>query len=96
LDLVHTEEFILEPTGKLVVLKLLCLFLDFLLQWSVNWLLLFDRVTGASCAMKEVNIIPDDPKSAECIKQLEQVIFVFLIGILTISIHHIHPYNCKY
>jgi hypothetical protein len=40
-----------------------------------NWLLLFDRVTGASCAMKEVDIIPDDPKSAECIKQLEQVIF---------------------
>jgi hypothetical protein len=32
-------------------------------------------VTGASCAMKEVEIIPDDPKSAECIKQLEQVIF---------------------
>ncbi|KAI4316747.1 hypothetical protein L6164_024695 [Bauhinia variegata] len=28
--------------------------------------------TGASCAMKEVDIIPDDPKSAECIKQLEQ------------------------
>ncbi|KAI9399657.1 hypothetical protein POPTR_002G129100v4 [Populus trichocarpa] len=33
-----------------------------------------NRVTGASCAMKEVNIIPDDPKSAECIKQLEQEI----------------------
>lgn len=24
--------------------------------------------------MKEVDIIPDDPKSSECIKQLEQVI----------------------
>ncbi|XP_064972643.1 mitogen-activated protein kinase kinase kinase 5-like isoform X1 [Musa acuminata AAA Group] len=30
--------------------------------------------TGALCAMKEVNIIPDDAKSAECIKQLEQEI----------------------
>ncbi|KAJ7958117.1 mitogen-activated protein kinase kinase kinase YODA-like [Quillaja saponaria] len=32
--------------------------------------------TGASCAMKEVDLIPDDPKSAECIKQLEQEIKV--------------------
>lgn len=32
------------------------------------------RETGATCAMKEVDIIPDDPKSAECIKQLEQVV----------------------
>ncbi|KAL2973976.1 hypothetical protein AAZX31_14G077500 [Glycine max] len=30
--------------------------------------------TGASCAMKEVNLIHDDPTSAECIKQLEQEI----------------------
>lgn len=39
--------------------------------------------TGASCAMKEVDIIPDDSKSAECIKQLEQVIprvIILLIG----------------
>ena len=36
-------------------------------------LLLSDRETGALCAMKEVEIFPDDPKSAECIKQLEQV-----------------------
>ncbi|CAK7347605.1 unnamed protein product [Dovyalis caffra] len=35
-----------------------------------------NRVTGALCAMKEVNIVPDDPKSAECIKQLEQEIRV--------------------
>ncbi|XP_028757605.1 mitogen-activated protein kinase kinase kinase 5 isoform X2 [Neltuma alba] len=28
--------------------------------------------TGASCAMKEVDLIPDDPNSANCIKQLEQ------------------------
>lgn len=31
--------------------------------------------TGALCAMKEVELFPDDPKSAECIKQLEQVSF---------------------
>ncbi|KAF3620268.1 putative protein OSB1, mitochondrial-like [Capsicum annuum] len=32
--------------------------------------------TGALCAMKEVDLNPDDPKSAECIKQLEQEIRV--------------------
>ncbi|XP_021820949.1 mitogen-activated protein kinase kinase kinase 5-like [Prunus avium] len=35
-----------------------------------------NRETGALCAMKEVDLIPDDPKSAECIKQLEQEIKV--------------------
>ncbi|KAJ7966661.1 mitogen-activated protein kinase kinase kinase YODA-like [Quillaja saponaria] len=35
-----------------------------------------NRETGASCAMKEVDLIPNDPKSAECIKQLEQEIKV--------------------
>ncbi|KAA8547223.1 hypothetical protein F0562_003913 [Nyssa sinensis] len=35
-----------------------------------------NRQTGALCAMKEVEILPDDPKSAECIKQLEQEIKV--------------------
>ncbi|CAN6460047.1 unnamed protein product [Victoria cruziana] len=30
--------------------------------------------TGATCAMKEVTLIPDDPRSSECIKQLEQEI----------------------
>ncbi|OVA10497.1 Protein kinase domain [Macleaya cordata] len=35
-----------------------------------------NRETGALCAMKEVDLIPDDPKSAECIKQLEQEINV--------------------
>ncbi|KAI3713063.1 hypothetical protein L1987_71634 [Smallanthus sonchifolius] len=35
-----------------------------------------DRETGALCAMKEVEILPDDPKSAESIKQLEQEIDV--------------------
>ncbi|RDX80618.1 Mitogen-activated protein kinase kinase kinase 5, partial [Mucuna pruriens] len=35
-----------------------------------------NRKTGALCAMKEVEIFSDDPKSAECIKQLEQEIKV--------------------
>nr|GEU41130.1 mitogen-activated protein kinase kinase kinase 5-like [Tanacetum cinerariifolium] len=35
-----------------------------------------NRETGALCAMKEVEILPDDLKSAECIKQLEQEIVV--------------------
>ncbi|XP_050205072.1 mitogen-activated protein kinase kinase kinase 5-like [Mercurialis annua] len=33
-----------------------------------------NRETGALCAMKEVDIIPGDPKSIECMKQLEQEI----------------------
>ncbi|WVZ61604.1 hypothetical protein U9M48_011455 [Paspalum notatum var. saurae] len=33
-----------------------------------------NRHTGALCAMKEVNLIPDDAKSAESLKQLEQEI----------------------
>ncbi|KAE8784863.1 mitogen-activated protein kinase kinase kinase YODA-like [Hordeum vulgare] len=33
-----------------------------------------NRHTGALCAMKEVNIIPDDAKSVESLKQLEQEI----------------------
>ncbi|KAI3945994.1 hypothetical protein MKX01_024750 [Papaver californicum] len=35
-----------------------------------------NRITGALCAMKEVDLIPDDAKSAECLKQLEQEIKV--------------------
>ncbi|KAF9597521.1 hypothetical protein IFM89_019435, partial [Coptis chinensis] len=35
-----------------------------------------NRETGALCAMKEVDLIPDDPNSAECIQQLEQEIKV--------------------
>ncbi|XP_024974916.1 mitogen-activated protein kinase kinase kinase 5-like [Cynara cardunculus var. scolymus] len=35
-----------------------------------------NRETGALCAMKEVEILPDDPKSVECIKQLQQEINV--------------------
>jgi serine/threonine protein kinase len=34
------------------------------------------RETGALCAMKEVELLPDDPKSTECIKQLQQEIKV--------------------
>ncbi|XP_045824023.1 mitogen-activated protein kinase kinase kinase 5-like [Trifolium pratense] len=30
--------------------------------------------TGTSCAMKEVDLLPDDPKFADCIKQLHQEI----------------------
>ncbi|KAG6595050.1 Mitogen-activated protein kinase kinase kinase 5, partial [Cucurbita argyrosperma subsp. sororia] len=33
-----------------------------------------NRENGSLCAMKEVELFPDDPKSAECIKQLEQEI----------------------
>lgn len=35
-----------------------------------------NKETGALCAMKEVEILHDDPKSAECIKQLQQEIKV--------------------
>lgn len=35
-----------------------------------------NRETGALCAMKEVEILPDDAKSVECIKQLQQEINV--------------------
>ncbi|KAI4325514.1 hypothetical protein MLD38_030902 [Melastoma candidum] len=35
-----------------------------------------NRETGALCAMKEVELCPEDPKSLECIKQLEQEINV--------------------
>ncbi|XP_057975525.1 mitogen-activated protein kinase kinase kinase 5 isoform X2 [Malania oleifera] len=35
-----------------------------------------NRETGALCAMKEVEIFPDDPKSGESIKQLQQEIKV--------------------
>ncbi|XP_062155565.1 mitogen-activated protein kinase kinase kinase 5 isoform X2 [Alnus glutinosa] len=33
-----------------------------------------NRETGALCALKEVGLFPDDPKSAECMKQLQQEI----------------------
>ncbi|KAK7850694.1 mitogen-activated protein kinase kinase kinase 5 [Quercus suber] len=35
-----------------------------------------NRETGALCAMKEIELFPDEPKSAECIKQLQQEIKV--------------------
>ncbi|MFS7999096.1 putative mitogen-activated protein kinase kinase kinase [Helianthus anomalus] len=35
-----------------------------------------NRETGSLCVMKEVGVIPDDPKSSECIQQLEQVILL--------------------
>ncbi|CAI9780762.1 unnamed protein product [Fraxinus pennsylvanica] len=45
-----------------------------------------NRVTGALCAMKEVEILPDDPKSAECVRQLEQVGDRFYI-----YLEYVHP-----
>ncbi|CAN1221248.1 Mitogen-activated protein kinase kinase kinase 5 [Linum grandiflorum] len=45
-----------------------------------------NRETGALCAMKEVDIFPDDPKSQECIKQLEQVEDHFYI-----YLEYVHP-----
>ncbi|KAL0670361.1 hypothetical protein Bca4012_033065 [Brassica carinata] len=40
-----------------------------------RWLSFFPKSeNGALCAMKEVELFPDDPKSAECIKQLNQEI----------------------
>ncbi|KAL6012568.1 hypothetical protein ACLOJK_003057 [Asimina triloba] len=44
------------------------------------------RLTGASCAMKEVALIPDDTKSAECIRQLEQIEDYFYI-----YLEFVHP-----
>ncbi|XP_024970544.1 mitogen-activated protein kinase kinase kinase 5-like isoform X1 [Cynara cardunculus var. scolymus] len=35
-----------------------------------------NRETGSLCALKEVDVIPDDTKSSECIRQLEQEIKV--------------------
>ena len=45
-----------------------------------------NRETGALCAMKEVEMFPDDPKSAESIKQLEQVIHI-VYEILILQLH---------
>ncbi|WVZ23878.1 hypothetical protein V8G54_002422 [Vigna mungo] len=45
-----------------------------------------NRETGALCAMKEVEMFPDDPKSAESIKQLEQV-----EGRFYIYLEYVHP-----
>lgn len=44
-----------------------------------------NRETGALCAMKEVDLVPDDPKSAESIKQLEQVnLFYYVCSCLVL------------
>ncbi|GFP97516.1 mitogen-activated protein kinase kinase kinase yoda [Phtheirospermum japonicum] len=39
-----------------------------------------DSETGATCAVKEVEMIPDDPKCGECVKQLEQLRDLVLVG----------------
>ena len=46
---------------------------------SLVQLLFSYRETGALCAMKEIELFPDGPKSAECIKQLQQVILQNLL-----------------
>lgn len=49
----------------------------FNLHLAVNKILLYScSETGSLCAMKEVDVIPDDPKSSECVRQLEQVILL--------------------
>ncbi|KAJ7952930.1 Protein kinase [Quillaja saponaria] len=68
-----------QVTSKLETLSMKC-------QWQKGKLIgrgtfgsvyvATNRETGALCAMKEVELLPDDPKSAECIKQLEQEIKV--------------------
>ncbi|KAF5736116.1 Mitogen-activated protein kinase kinase kinase 5 isoform 2 [Tripterygium wilfordii] len=68
-----------QPKGKAESLPMNC-------QWQKGKLIgrgtfgsvyvASNRETGALCAMKEVELFPDDPKSAECIKQLEQEIKV--------------------
>ncbi|KAL2333595.1 hypothetical protein Fmac_014808 [Flemingia macrophylla] len=45
-----------------------------------------NRETGALCAMKEVELLPDDPKCAECINQLEQAEDRFYI-----YLEYVHP-----
>ncbi|XP_052203639.1 mitogen-activated protein kinase kinase kinase 5-like isoform X2 [Diospyros lotus] len=46
----------------------------------------FNRETGALCAMKEVDLIVEDPKSAECIKQLEQPFLTWYQSLRTLII----------
>ena len=54
------------------------------------------RHTGALCAMKEVNIIPDDAKSLESLKQLEQVwpYFFAVYSALMVSLQS-NLYDCS-
>ncbi|KAG2545664.1 hypothetical protein PVAP13_9KG223841 [Panicum virgatum] len=51
-----------------------------------------NRHTGALCAMKEVNIIPDDAKSLESLKQLEQIEDRFYIYLEYVHPGSIHKY----
>lgn len=47
---------------------------------ALKYVFIPDRETGALCAMKEAEIFLDDPKSAESIKQLEQVVHHLLVN----------------
>lgn len=75
----HLEVFMLVLIGMYLIYNtILCSY--YTCVSDLNTILIFffiiDRETGALCAMKEVELYPDDPKSAECIKQLEQEINV--------------------
>ncbi|KAK6139037.1 hypothetical protein DH2020_027223 [Rehmannia glutinosa] len=54
-------------------LKTSCCYLIFNLRAFYILEFSSDSETGATCAVKEVEMIPDDPRCAECIKQLEQL-----------------------
>ena len=54
---------------------------------ALKQLSLPNRETGALCAMKEVELFPDDPNSAECIKQLEQVGYPLLVCYHSLSVN---------
>ncbi|KAK7858525.1 mitogen-activated protein kinase kinase kinase 5 [Quercus suber] len=53
-----------------------------------------NRETGALCAMKEVVLIPDDPGSAECIMQLQQLKHPNIVQYYGSEIVSILPVSC--
>lgn len=74
----HLEVYMLLATGNISFTGIICcwhwlMWTDFLFPFF-SFLLTPQRENGALCAMKEVELFHDDPKSAESIKQLEQVI----------------------
>ena len=66
----------LPTTG---MLDLLLMLVSLPAAKSLVQLLFSYRETGALCAMKEVVLIPDDPKSAKRMMQLQQVILQNLL-----------------
>lgn len=61
-------------TNRYIQFHTLLMIVSLCLSKCWSGFLCCNRETGALCAMKEVELFPDDPKSAECIKQLQQVI----------------------